>query len=138
MATSSGRTCQAACEVWESREGVRIVGSARGAGVLVRLVVLGEQVAPEVVAQVAPYRVDVVGVVLLVVVLDEDCRAMNAVVVCLANVGAAGPCEAQLAESSLLHVAHGVGPCGGGHTPCVVIHQPAQLGALLRSHVRGT
>src|SRR5687768_8032848 len=60
--------------------------SARGLGVLVLPVVLGQQVTAEVVAQVPPHGVDVVGVVLLVVVLDQDRRSVDPVVVRLSHV----------------------------------------------------
>jgi hypothetical protein len=44
-------------------------------------VMLLEQVLAEVAAQVAPDRVDVIGVVLRVVQLDQERRGLNAVIV---------------------------------------------------------
>src|SRR5204863_12724 len=58
-----------------------------------RLDVLAEQVLPEVAVEVAPDRVDVVGVVLGVVVLDEERRPLHAVVVPLPHFEVARPGE---------------------------------------------
>src|SRR5215207_11747819 len=117
---SSGRTREKTEVVRDSREFEIIVGSTRRVDVLVCLVVLGEQIAAEVVAQVAPHGVDVIRVGLLVVVLDEDRRSMDAIIVRLANLGAARPGEAQLAESTVLDVSHRVRARGGRHAAGVV------------------
>ncbi len=58
-------------------------------------VVLGEEVSAEVAFGVAPDGVDVVRVVLGVVVLDEQVGALDAVVVLLAYLEAAGPDEGE-------------------------------------------
>src|SRR5215213_7186255 len=129
-ATSSGRTRQEAEVLRDSRESEFIVGSTSGVDVLVCLVVLGEQITAEVVAKVAPHRVDVVGVGLLVVVFHEHRRTMDAVIVRLADLGAARPGEAQLTEATVLDVAHHVRSRGGRHAARVVVEQPAQLRAL--------
>ena len=57
------------------------------------VVVFLEEVDAEVVSEVAPDCVGVVGVVLGVVVFEEELGALDAVVVGLAEFGAAGPCE---------------------------------------------
>jgi hypothetical protein len=57
------------------------------------LVVLFEQVAAEIAGEIAPDGVDVVVVVLRVVVLDEECGRLYAVVVAFAALHAAGPSE---------------------------------------------
>ena len=56
-----------------------------------RLQVLAQQVAPEVAVEVAPDRVDVIAVVLRVVELDQERRALHAVVVLLPALDRAGP-----------------------------------------------
>ena len=71
----------------------------RGHGV--RGIVPRQQVRAPVVAQVAPDAVDVVGAVLGVVVLDEERRAEDRVVVPLAGLGPAGPPEVHLVEPGL-------------------------------------
>ena len=58
-----------------------------------RFQVFSQQVSPEVPVEIAPHRVDVVAVVLRVVVLDEERRALHPVVVLLAALGLAGPRE---------------------------------------------
>ena len=47
--------------------------------VIVRL----EHIHPEITSEVSPYGVNVVGVVLSVVVLDQEGFALNTIVVCL-------------------------------------------------------
>ena len=59
-------------------------------------VMLGEEVTAEVTVRVAPNRVDMVAAALGVVVFGEQPRALDAVVVRLARLGAAGPGEVQL------------------------------------------
>ena len=63
------------------------------------LVVLLEQVFAEVVFEVAPDAMNVVGVVLGIVVFDEEGRPLDAVVVGLTEFEAAGPGEADLVDS---------------------------------------
>jgi hypothetical protein len=70
-------------------------------------VVLGQQVPGEVAAQVAPHGVDVIGPVLGVVVLDEQARTAERVIVAGAWLDRPGPPEAHLVES-------GVGDVGPG------------------------
>ena len=81
-------------------------------------VVLGQQVAAEVAGVVAPHAVHVVGVALRVVVLDEERRPLDAVVVRLALGLAAHPDEADAVESGVAHlgqplVGDGAGLGGG-------------------------
>ena len=56
--------------------------------------VLAKEVAAEVAIEVPPDRVHVVAVVLRVVELDQERRALHAVVVLLAALELAGPREA--------------------------------------------
>ena len=69
--------------------------------------VLGQQVPGEVAAQVAPHGVDVIRAVLGVVVLDEQARTAERVIVAGAWLDRPGPPEAHLVES-------GVGDVGPG------------------------
>ena len=48
-------------------------------------VVLGQRVVAEIADEVAPHRMDVVGAVLGVVVLDQSCRPVDAEIVGLAR-----------------------------------------------------
>ena len=57
-----------------------------------RLMVLRQQIRPKVPVELPPNRVDVVGLVLSVVVLEQEARALYAVVVTLAR-GASRPGE---------------------------------------------
>src|ERR1044071_4549319 len=70
---------------------------------LMRLIVCTQQVTAEVALQVAPDTVDVVGVVLSVVVLDQDSWAMHPVVVRLAGLETASPAEVQLGKARTLN-----------------------------------
>jgi hypothetical protein len=69
---------------------------------VVPCIVLGEQVSAKVVRWVAPHGMDVVGVVLCVVVLDEKTRRLEPVVVALARLDAACPSKVDPTQS-LLH-----------------------------------
>ena len=66
-----------------------------------RLVVLLEQVVAEIVFEVSPDAVNVVGVVLGVVVLDQERRPLDAVVVGHSSLDAAGPREADFVDARL-------------------------------------
>ena len=66
-----------------------------------RLVVLSQQVDAEIVLEVSPDAVDVVGVVLGVVVFDQERRPLDAVVVRLSALEASGPREADLFDARL-------------------------------------
>src|SRR5262245_15591854 len=70
--------------------------------------VLAQQVAAEVAVEVAPHRVDVVAVVLRVVVLDEERRSLDAVVVLLSALGLTGPREPDLLEARFLQLRRAV------------------------------
>ena len=74
-----------------------------------RFVVLLEQVVAEIALEIAPDAVDVVGVVLGVVVFDQEGRALDAVVVGLAAFQAARPGEADLVDARLEDLAQVVG-----------------------------
>jgi hypothetical protein len=77
-------------------------------------VVLGQQVSGEVAAQVAPHGVDVIGLVLGVVVLDEQARTAERVIVAGASLDRPGPPEADLVESGVGDVGLGLVGDGGG------------------------
>ena len=61
--------------------------------------VLGEDVAAEVAVEITPDRVHVVAVVLRVVVLDQERRALNLVVMALALLRGALPGELDLLDA---------------------------------------
>ena len=61
--------------------------------VMTGLVVQLQQVHAEVAVEIAPDGVDVVGVVLRVVVFDQERRGLHAIVVRVALLGPAGPGE---------------------------------------------
>src|SRR5438034_4973178 len=67
------------------------------------LVVALEEIAAEVVLEVAPQSVRVVRSVLRVVVLDHEMRSMQAPVVRLAALRPAAPRTADLVDAVLLH-----------------------------------
>ena len=64
----------------------------------IALVVVGQRVVAEIGGEVAPHRVDVVGVVLRVVVLDQRDRSVHAEIMGLARRQRARPGEAEAAE----------------------------------------
>ena len=66
-------------------------------------IVLGQCVVAEVGGEIAPYRMDVVGAVLGVVVLDQRRRPVDAEVIGLARSERAGPREAEAVEALLHH-----------------------------------
>ena len=63
--------------------------------------VLAEQIAAEVAGEVAPDGMNVVAVVLRVVELDQERRALHAVVVFLASLRLPGPRERNLLDAGL-------------------------------------
>ena len=68
-------------------------------------VVLAEQIAAEVTVEIAPDRVDVVGLILGIVEFDHEGFPLNAVIVPGAAIEDAGPSEGQALE---------IGSGGGG------------------------
>src|SRR5215203_3625107 len=76
-----------------------VVALARVRVVRRRAVVLAQQVHAEVAVEIPPHGVDVVRVVLRVVVLDEERRPLDTVVVPLAALERAHPREPHLAEA---------------------------------------
>ena len=99
--------------------------------------VLFEEVAAEVVFEVAPDGVGVVGVVLGVGVFHEEGFALDAEVVRVALFESAGPGEVDLAEVGGLHFGDGVGDGVGGMVVEVGDDEVAELGALVVVHVAG-
>jgi len=71
---------------------------------VVLLVMLPEQVFAEVMPQVAHDTVDMVGAVLCVVVLDQEVRRLDAVVVSLARFERSGPGKVNLLEVESLEM----------------------------------
>src|SRR5258707_8581944 len=67
-------------------------------------VVFRQQVFPPVAMEVAPHAVDVVGTILCVVILDEKCASLNAIIMPFAFLEAAHPCEFDLIEARLFNL----------------------------------
>src|SRR5690606_15504516 len=86
----------------ERQAGIRPASIAQGsASVRHGCEVLAEQIAAEVAVEVAPHRVDVVAVVLRVVVLDQERRPLDPVVVALAALGRSRPGEGNVLDARL-------------------------------------
>src|SRR5262245_51407231 len=66
-----------------------------------RLVMFAQQILAEIAVEIAPDRVDVIGVVLRVVVFDQEGRALDAVIMRIAFVHAARPREIYLVEAGV-------------------------------------
>ena len=96
-----------------------------------------EEVAAEVVGEVAPDGVGVVGTVLGVGVFHEEGFALDAEVVRFAFLEATGPGEVDLLEVAGLHVADGVGEGVGGVVFEVGGNEAADEGMLRFIHVGG-
>ena len=62
------------------------------------IIVFAEQVFAEIVGRIAPHGMDVIGVVLRVVEFDQKRRAVQAVIMGLPRLQAAGPCETDVLE----------------------------------------
>ena len=99
--------------------------------------VLAQDVTAEVALQIAVHGVDVVGVVLRVVVFDQQRRAVHAVVVFLTAFDAACPGEVQLFEARTLEARESVLRGIGVQPAGVQLDQPPQLLLLGRVHVGG-
>src|SRR5688572_3536946 len=80
-----------------------VAAAARGPR---RPVVIAQQVAPEIAAEITPHAVDVVAVVLRAVVLDQEQRPLDAVIVRPPALGAAGPAEMDLLDAAFPHAGH--------------------------------
>src|ERR1700753_2921434 len=89
--------------MWCAARGSTRSAAGRERSVMVG-VVPGEQVRAPVVTQIAPYGVDVVGVVLSVVVLQQERGAGDAVVVAPPSLVGSRPPEHHLVETSIEHV----------------------------------
>jgi len=98
------------------------------------VVVLGEEVFAPVAVVSAPDGVDVIGVVLGVVVLDEEAGAGDVVVVPLAWGLGSGPGEGGGVESGGFDATPFVGGHVGGGALDVMAHETRQVGALLALH----
>src|SRR5262245_4509649 len=73
------------------------------------LEVLAQDVSSEVAVEIPPDRVNVVAVVLGVVVLDQERRALHAVIVLLALLGLAEPGKPHLVQPGTLDLADALG-----------------------------
>ena len=69
-------------------------------------VMLPQQIAPKVALEIAPDRVDVIGLVLDIVVLDNKRRTLDPVVMRLPRLEAAGPPEIDLTPARLTDGIH--------------------------------
>ena len=70
------------------------------------LIVLPQQVASEVPIEVAPHRMDMIAAILGRVVLDEELRALDAVVVLPSALRRSGPPEANALDAAFVHAHH--------------------------------
>jgi len=102
---------------------------------MIQGVVFAEGVAAEVVGQVAPDGMDVIGFVLRVVELDEEGGALDAVIVALADNQAARPSEEQLVSRGGLDGLEIGGGQFGAKAICVFMHEFPEDGLLGRSHL---
>ena len=93
-------------------------------------VVLREEVSAEVAFGVTPDGVDVVGVVLGVVVLDEQVGALDSVVVLLAGLQASCPDEDQVRVWDGVDACSFCGRDGFGHACGVLVEQHSERFAL--------
>src|SRR5260370_1099561 len=98
------------------------------------LVMLAQQVAAEVARKVAPHRMDVVGVVLRVVELDQKRGRLNAVVMPLAGLFAARPREVQVAGGLLDLLFPRLGDLVR-HVGAIFVEQLLEDLALVRGHL---
>src|SRR5258705_13990449 len=74
--------------------------SARQVSVVwARQVMRTKRIQTEIMIEVAPDSMDVIRIVLCIVVLDHECGPLNAIVVRLAGLTAAGPCEVDVLQS---------------------------------------
>src|SRR5262245_56696950 len=69
-----------------------------------RLVMLAQQILAEIAIEIAPDRVNVIGVVLRVVVLNQKRRALDAVVMRIAFVDSARPGKMNLVDAGVAHL----------------------------------
>src|SRR5262249_12199154 len=101
------------------------------------LEMLPKQVAPEVAVEVAPHGMNMVGVVLGVVVLDQERGPLDPVIVRLEALGVARPREADLLDSGFLEASHAIGGQIGRHRAGVDLDQLHQQIALAGGQRRG-
>src|SRR5215210_7730882 len=95
-------------------------GKARRALAVVLGVVTGQKVLAPIVGEVPPDGMDMVGAVLGIVVLDQERRALDGVVVPLARLFPTGPGEGDWLEAGPLDLLPLVGGDLGGRPPDVV------------------
>src|SRR6185503_7355019 len=74
-----------------------------------RFEMLPQEIASEVAVEITPHRVDVVPVVLRVVELDEERRALHAVVVLLTALDRSGPREGDVLDPGFLDLGQPIG-----------------------------
>ena len=108
------------------------------ASIVARSIVRAQRIATEVALEVAIHGVDVIGVVLRVVVLDEQRGPVHAVVVRLPALDAACPGKAHLAETCTIEAQHRVPGRGRRHAPDIQLDEAPQLRFCFGGvHVRG-
>src|SRR5262249_5972989 len=95
------------------------------------LVVGAEQVHAEIVPRIVPDRMDVVGAILRVVVLDQERRAVQPVVVRLSGIDGAGPREAHVLGAGVAHPAKLLVGDVTAHVARVGLDQPQSQGPRL-------
>ena len=98
-------------------------------------VVSAQEVATEIVLQIAPDTMDVIRIVLCVVVLDQHGRTMNTIVVRLAGFDASCPTEMQCGESGTLDTLELLASSSLRHSIRVEMNQLSQLSLLALSHL---
>ena len=85
-----------------------------------------QQIASEIAGEVAPDAVDVIGAVLGVVVFDQESRALDAVIVALTFLQAAGPGESDVVHPGLLNLGEALGGEVGFHVVEIDVQQREQ------------
>src|SRR5262249_29129426 len=91
------------CKHWAGRSLLRLATTrdARLRSLVLLLIVFYQRVA-KVIVEVAVDAVDVIGLVLRIVVLNQECRALNEIMVRLAGLEAASPLKMDLLRASAI------------------------------------
>src|SRR5262249_54189233 len=83
------------------------------------LEVLAQQIAPEVAVEIAPDRMNMVGVVLRIVIFDQKCRPLDPVIVRFAMFRLAGPAKRDLLHAGSTDLRLAIFSEIAGHRRCV-------------------
>src|SRR3954451_17105909 len=121
---------------WAQQYGDRQERGAHHTSVWKRLQVFAQEIATEVAVEVAPDRVYVVAVVLRVVVLDEERRPLDAVVMFLPPLRLTGPREPDVLQARLATLLHALRRDVRRHYARVDLDQFHQQVGLRRRHRR--